>query len=178
MVTVAYVVLVLAVAVQRLAEVRISRRHVRALTAQGAVEHAPHQVPVMIALHGGWLVACVAEPLLWQRTVVPAIGAMSLGLLLAGQALRWSARRALGPRWTVPIVTLPGVPRVTSGPFRYVNHPNYLGVVIEIAALPLIHSAYVTAVAFTIANGLLLTWRVAAEEVALSAGAATVPPSP
>lgn len=165
--TTAYVVLVLAVAVQRLVEVRISRRHVRALKAQGAMEHAAHQMPVMVALHALWLVACLAEPLLWQRPVNPALAVAALALLLAGQALRWWARRALGPRWTVPIITLPGVPRVTTGPFRYLNHPNYLGVVIEIAALPLIHAAYVTAGVFTVANGLLLAWRITAEEQAL-----------
>lgn len=171
--TAAYLLLVLAVAIQRLTEVRISRRHVRALKAQGAVEHAAHQVPVMVLLHGLWLAACVAEPLLWDRPVSPGLAATAFALLLAGQALRWSARRALGPRWTVPIITLPGVPRVTTGPFRYLSHPNYLGVVIEIAALPLIHAAYVTAGVFTLANAVLLTWRIAAEERALR-----TPPSP
>lgn len=170
MVTTVYVVLVLAVAVQRIAEVRISRRHVRALKAQGAVEHAAHQVPVMIVVHALWLLACVAEPLMWHRPVVPALSAAALLLLLVGQALRWSARRALGPRWTVPIITVPGAARVTTGPFRYLNHPNYLGVVLEIAALPLVHGAYVTAGAFTLANALLLTWRIAAEEHALRRG--------
>jgi methyltransferase len=163
-VTAAYVVLVLAVAVQRLVEVRISRRHVRALKARGAIEHAPHQVPFMVALHTLWLAACVAEPLLWDRPIVPVVAGVSLLMLLAGQVLRWSARRALGPRWTVPIVTLPGAPRVTTGPFRYLNHPNYLGVVIEIAALPLVHTAWFTAGVFTLANALMLTWRIAAEE--------------
>jgi methyltransferase len=166
-VTAAYVLLVLAVAAQRLAEVRISRRHVDALKARGAVEHAPHQVPVMVAVHALWLVSCLVEPLVWHRPVVPIVAASALLLLLAGQALRWSARRALGPRWTVPIMTLPGVPRMTTGPFRYLNHPNYLGVVIEIAALPLIHTAYVTAGVFSLANALLLTWRIGAEEQAL-----------
>lgn len=168
--TTAYIVLVLAVAVQRLAEVRISRRHVRALRAQGAVEHAAHQMPVMVALHAMWLVACLAEPLMWSRPVVPTLSVVALMLLLAGQTLRLWARRALGSRWTVPIITVPGVPRVTTGPFRYLNHPNYLGVVIEIAALPLVHTAYVTAGVFTLANGLLLTWRIAAEEHALRRG--------
>lgn len=170
MVTTAYIVLVLAVAVQRLAEVRISRRHVRALKARGAVEHAAYQVPVMVAVHAMWLVACLAEPLLLSRPVVPALSTVALTLLLAGQVLRWAARRALGPRWTVPIITLPGVPHVTAGPFRYLNHPNYVGVVIEIAALPLIHAAYVTAGAFTVANAVLLSWRIAAEERALRRG--------
>lgn len=169
MVTTAYVVLVLAVAVQRLAEVRISHRHVRALKARGAVEHAAHQMPVMVALHGLWLISCLTEPLLVERRVVPLISAAALAFLLAGQALRWWARRALGPRWTVPIITLPGAPRVTTGPFRYLNHPNYLGVVVEIAALPLVHSAYVTAGVFTLANALLLAWRIAAENRALDA---------
>lgn len=166
--TVAYVILVVAVALQRLIEVAISRRNVRALKARGAVEHAAHQVPVMVMLHGLWLMACLAEPFIWSRPVEPVVSGVALLLLLAGQALRWWARRTLGPRWTVPIITLPGAPRIATGPFRYVNHPNYLGVVIEIAALPLVHAAYATAAVFTVANALLLAWRVAAEERALS----------
>ena len=123
----------------------------------------------MVAVHALWLAACVAEPLVLNRAVVPAMAGVALVMLLAGQALRWAARRALGPRWTVPIITLPGVPRVRSGPFRYLNHPNYLGVVLEIAALPLIHGAYLTAGVFSLANGLLLIWRIAEEERALEA---------
>lgn len=169
--TAAYIALVLAVAAQRLVEVRISRRHVRELKARGAIEHVPHQVPVMVALHTLWLVACVAEPLLLTRPVVPVVAGTALLLLLTGQLLRWWARRALGPRWTVPIITLPGVPRMATGPFRYLNHPNYLGVVIEIAALPLVHTAWITAGVFTLANALMLTWRIAAEERALQSPA-------
>lgn len=168
--TAAYIALVLAVAAQRLVEVRISRRHVNALKANGAVEHAAHQVPVMVAVHTAWLIACLVEPLMANRPIVPALSMAALLLLVAGQALRWAARRALGPRWTVPIITLPGAPRVTTGPFRYLNHPNYLGVVLEIAALPLVHTAWVTAGVFTLANALLLTWRINAEERALRRG--------
>lgn len=167
MVTAGYLVLVALVGLQRLHEVRISRRHEEALRARGGIEHAPHQMPVMIGLHTAWIVACVAEPLAIERAPSALLGALALVAFCAGQALRWSARQALGHRWTVRVITLPGAPRITTGPFRYLNHPNYAGVAIEIASLPLVHGAWMTAAVFSAANALLLAWRVRAENRAL-----------
>jgi methyltransferase len=86
----------------------------------------------------------------------------------AGQALRLIAIRTLGERWTVKVITLPGEPAVAHGIFRYLRHPNYLGVIIEIAALPMLHGAYLTALTFSVLNLLLLRARIRAEERALS----------
>lgn len=168
----AFVVLVLLVAGQRVAELVRSARNERALLAEGAVEHAPEQMPVMRALHAGWLVAMPLEVWLLDRPLVPWLAALALALFALGQLLRWSAMRALGPRWTVRVLVLPGRPAVRGGIFEHVRHPNYAGVILELAALPLVHGAWITAALFSAANALLLAWRIRAEEAALrSAGA-------
>lgn len=164
----AYTALVGLVALQRLWEVRKSRDHERALLAEGAVEHAAGQMRWMKLLHGAWLVGCVAEP--WILDPEPGLAlAVVAGIAFGvGQALRLAAMHALGRRWTVKVLVLPGRPPVTGGVFRWVRHPNYLGVVIEIAALPLIGGAWITALVFTALDGLLLWRRIRAEERALS----------
>lgn len=164
---VVFTVLVGLVALQRLLEVRTSNRHTEALLARGAVEHAPGHFPAMQLIHTGWLVAMVAEVWLLERSFGPVLCAIGLAGLLAGQGLRLWARRTLGERWTVRILTLPGAPPVTGGPFRYLRHPNYLGVVLEIACLPLMHTAWLTALVFSGLNAALLRVRIAAEERAL-----------
>jgi methyltransferase len=164
---VAFTAFVVAVALQRLFEVRVSRRHERALRARGAVESAPAQMPFMIALHAAWLSAMVAEVWLRQPPFRPWVAAAALTVFAAGQALRLLAMRALGPRWTVRVLTLPAVAPVTRGVYRHLRHPNYLGIVLEMAALPLVHGAVWTAVVFSIGNAAMLSARVRAEESAL-----------
>ena len=170
MVTTAYVFLVLAVGLQRLLETRISRANERALAARGGVEHAPQQMRYMVALHAAWLVCSLGEVWLFERSAHRGLLFVALIVFCCGQALRISAMHALGPRWTVKIITVPGEPAVDRGIFAYLRHPNYLGVILEIAALPLIHSAYLTAIVFSIANGVLLYMRIRAEEQALREG--------
>lgn len=170
--TAIYIGLIVGVAGQRLAEVRQSRRFESALKARGGVEHAPAQLRVMVVLHTAWLLSSIAEPLLLARPFSLPLAASAFSVFLLGQFLRYSGRRALGERWTVSIVTLPGAPMVTSGIFQYLRHPIYVGVALEIAALPLIHSAWITAVVFSVLNGLVLTWRIAEEERALGIRAA------
>jgi len=167
MVTAAYVFLVVAVVLQRLLEVRVSRMNEAELKARGAVEHAQAQMPVMVFVHGAWLTCTLLEVLLLDRPLVRGVTVVALLAFCAGQALRLLAIRALGTRWTVKVITLPGAPPVTGGIFRYVRHPNYLGVILEIAALPLMHGAWISAVVFSAANGLLLWRRIRAEEQAL-----------
>lgn len=170
--TAIYIGLIVGVAGQRLAEVRQSRRFEAALKARGGVEHAPVQLRVMVVLHTAWLLSSIAEPLLLARPFSLPLAASAFSVFLLGQFLRYSGRRALGERWTVSIVTLPGAAMVTSGIFQYLRHPIYVGVALEIAALPLIHSAWITAVVFSVLNGLVLTWRIAEEERALGIRAA------
>jgi methyltransferase len=153
-----------AVGVQRLWEVRKSARHERAILGR---EHAPEQMPWMRLLHGAWLAAAPLEVLLFKRRASPGVTAAALGCFAVGQGLRFAAMHALGDRWTVRIMTLPGAPAVDEGIFRYLRHPNYVGVVLEMAALPMMHGAWITAGVFSAANALLLRARISAEEAAL-----------
>jgi methyltransferase len=157
------------VVVQRLWEVRLSKRHEQKLRNAGAIEHASTQMPWMIALHGAWLVASLLEVWLLQRPFIWAFALPALLLFALGQSLRVLAMRTLGERWTVRVITpTRGEAPVTEGIYRYVRHPNYLGVVLEIFALPLVHGAYLSALSFTLLNALLLRARIRAEERALS----------
>jgi len=164
----AFTAIVALVALQRLWETRHSRAHERALLRDHAVEHAPAQMPFMVALHALWLVAMLVEVWLFGAEAGSAVTLLALCAFAAGQTLRLLAMRALGERWTVSVVTpTDGRPPVSHGIYRYLRHPNYLGVMLELAALPLLHGAYVTALVFSAANGVLLTLRIRAEEAAL-----------
>jgi methyltransferase len=163
----AFTALVMAVAVQRLVEMRVSRRHERALRARGAVESAAVQMPFMIALHVAWLAAAVGEVWLLHPPFRLWLAIAAFSVFVAGQSLRLLAMRALGPRWTVRVLTLPSADPITHGVYRFVRHPNYLGVVLETAALPLVHGACWTALVFSVANAVMLTARIPAEESAL-----------
>ena len=162
-----FLLLVLLLGVQRLAELRLSARHERRILTLGGREHAPGQFKVMRWMHTAWFLAMIAEVFGLQRLFHPTQAlAASLGFL-AGQGLRYAAIRTLGERWTVRVMTLPGAKPVSRGVYRYIRHPNYLGVMLEIVAVPLLHNAYLTAIFFSIANALLLAWRIRTEETAL-----------
>jgi methyltransferase len=96
-------------------------------------------------------------------------------VLLGAQALRWWCITTLGPRWNTRVIVVPGLPLVTGGPYRWLNHPNYLAVIVEGVALPLVHTNWVTATCFTLLNLPLLLTRVRCENAAL-AGAAPAHP--
>jgi methyltransferase len=168
MVTTAFFLLVCAVALQRLLEVRVSRLNEAALALRGGREHAAGQMPVMVAVHSAWLVCTGLEVWLLDRPFRGWLALCAGVLFAAGQVLRLLAIHQLGERWTVKVITVPGAPPVTGGIFRYLRHPNYVGVILEIATLPLVHGAWLTALVFTIANGVLLSRRIAAEESALA----------
>jgi methyltransferase len=146
----------------------VSKRHEASLLARGGSEHAPGQMPWMRALHAGWLVAMLAEVWLLERVFSPTLAAIAFIVFLIGQGLRLLAMSALGERWTVKIITLPREAPVTGGVFRFLRHPNYLGVVLEVAALPLCHGAFITSAAFSLLNGVLLYFRIRAEEASLA----------
>lgn len=158
-----YVGLLAAVGLERVAELVVSTRHVRAAMAKGAVERGRGHYPAMVALHTGLLVGALLEVLLADRPFHGWLGWPMLALVLAAQALRWWCIRTLGPQWSTRVVVLPGAPLVTSGPYRWMAHPNYVAVVVEGVALPLVHTAWVTAVAFTVLNALLLRVRIGCE---------------
>jgi methyltransferase len=169
---VAFSLLIAAVACQRLWELAISRRHLRALLARGGREVGASHYPWMVALHTAFLVACLAEVWLLGRPFRPALALGALAVLAAALGLRWWTLRTLGARWTTRVVVLPGEPSVTAGPYRWLRHPNYLAVVLELAAIPLVHGAWLTAVVFGLANLALLRLRIGVEEPALAAAEA------
>jgi methyltransferase len=163
-----YTVLVALVALGRIAELRIAARNRRRLLAAGGVEVSPGHYPWMVALHTAFLFACPLEVWLLDRPFVPGLAGSMLVLLAMAVGLRWWVISSLEGRWTTRIVVLPGVPPVTGGPYRFLRHPNYLAVILEILALPLVHTAWLTAIVFSLANGALLRVRIRAEETGLS----------
>lgn len=163
-----YTALLGAVALERLAELVVSRRNAAWSFARGGVEHGAGHYPVMVVLHSAFLVGCLAEPWLLGRPFLPALGWPMLGVALGCQGLRWWVITTLGPRWNTRVIVVPDLPRVTGGPFRWFNHPNYLAVVLEGLALPLIHTAWLTAAVFTVCNAALLAVRVRVEDRALA----------
>ncbi len=162
-----YTLLVLAVAGERLAEMVVARRHAVWSFARGGVESGRGHWPAMVVLHTGLLVGCVAEVWLADRPFLPWLGWPMLALLVTAQALRWWCIRTLGPQWNARVIVVPGMPRVTSGPYRWMRHPNYVAVVVEGVALPLVHTAWVTALTFTVLNAALLSVRLRCERQAL-----------
>lgn len=162
-----YTGLVALIASLRLAELGVSRRNTRRLLAAGAREAGAGHYPAMVLLHTAFLAACPLEVWLLDRPLVPPLAAAMLLTLAAGFALRYWAIRTLAGRWTTRVLALPAAPPVTTGPYRYLRHPNYLAVILEVAALPLVHTAWLTALLFSPANALLLRLRVREEEAAL-----------
>lgn len=168
-----FVAVVAATAVERLVELVVSARNARWSFERGGVESGRGHFPAMVALHTGLLVACVVEVVVADRPFVAALGWTALALVVASQALRWWCITTLGPRWNTRVIVVPGLPLVAGGPYRLLRHPNYVAVVVEGLALPLVHSAWVTAAAFTVLNAvLLLGFRIPAEERALEAAGA------
>jgi methyltransferase len=169
---IAYTLFVLAVAAERLVELAVSKRNLSWAFRHGGREYGRSHYPAMVLLHIGLLVGCVVEVWALDRPFLPILGWTMVATVLAAQALRWWCIGTLGRRWNTLIVVIPGLPLVNRGPYRWLRHPNYLAVVIEGIALPLVHSAWITAVTFTVLNALLLRVRIRAEEDALTAAVA------
>ena len=152
---------------ERIFELRLSRRNARAAFARGGFEVGARHFRAMAGLHAAFLASCALEVLVCDRAFPGAPGWVALALALCAQGLRYWAIGTLKHRWNVRVIAVPGDPPVTSGPYRFVRHPNYLAVALEIASVPLIHGAFLTAIAFSIANVALLCVRIPAEERAL-----------
>ena len=164
----AYVVLVLLVCCERVAELVVSKRNAAWSVAHGGVERGRGHYLPMVVLHTGLLLGAVIEVLVAGRPFIGWLGWPMLVVVLLTQALRWWCIRTLGPRWNTRVIVVPGLSRVTGGPYRWLPHPNYVAVVVEGVALPLVHTAWVTAVAFTVLNAVLLKVRIGVENAALS----------
>lgn len=163
-----FTVLVLAVALERLCELAIAQRNARWSRARGGLEYGREHYPAMVVLHTGLLVGALAEAWSSGRPFVPALGWAMLLLVVAAQALRWWCIATLGPQWNTRIFVVPGARRVTGGPYRYLRHPNYVAVAVEGVALPLVHTAWITALVFTLADAVLLYVRIGVEDRALT----------
>lgn len=163
-----YVVFMGATALERLVEVVVSKRNAAWSFARGGTEHGKGHFPAMVLLHTAFLFACPAEVWLLDRPFIPWLGFPLLLLALAAQGLRWWCITTLGPRWNTRVIIVPDLPRITGGPYRFIRHPNYVAVVAEGIILPMIHTAWITALAFTILNAWLLTVRIRCEDEALT----------
>jgi methyltransferase len=163
---VAYALLIAAVAVERIAELVVSRRNLAWSRARGGVEFGARHYPAMVALHTALLVGCLLEAM--YRPFVPALGWSMLAAVLAAQGLRWWCITTLGHQWNTRVVVIPHATRVGTGPYRLFSHPNYVAVVVEGIALPLVHTAWITAVVFTVLNALVLRTRIGVENAALA----------
>ena len=159
-----YLVLLLGVAALRLVELRISRLHQQQMTARGARKIVDPKFRWMVLVHSAVLLGAACEVVFLKRPLIPWLGAMMFLLFLAANAVRWWVIRTMGQHWNVQVVDSTQLGVVTAGPFRYVRHPNYAAVFMEMLALPLVHTAWITALAGTLAHAVVLAQRLSAEE--------------
>ena len=162
-----YYLLILAIGVERLAELIVSKRNARWAFAHGGKEFGRRHYPVMVAIHTALLLGCVLEVWALHRPFIPWLGWPMLAVVVLSQVLRWWCVTTLGPRWNTRVIVVPNVTLVRQGPYRWLHHPNYVAVVAEGLALPLVHTAWLTAAVFSMANALLLTVRIRIENSAL-----------
>ena len=162
-----YYLLILAVGIERLVELVVAKRNARWALAHGGKEFGHNHYPVMVVLHTALLLGCVIEVWALHRPFLPWIGWPMLAVVAVSQVLRWWCVTTLGRRWNTRVIVLPKSQLVQSGPYRWIHHPNYVAVVAEGVALPLVHGAWLTAIGFTVANALLLTVRIKVENSAL-----------
>lgn len=161
---------------QRVGELFISTRHARRLLARGAREHGRGHYPMLLLLHVLFPIALVAEVVVFH-TRPGGSAPLWIALLLAALGLRVASMRALGERWTTRVLVLPGATRVRTGAYRWLRHPNYVAVVIEFIAAPLLFGAWRTALVFSLADLLALRVRIRCEERALKAAEVEPPPA-
>jgi methyltransferase len=163
-----YALLIGAVVVERIGELVEAQRNRSWSLAHGGLEFGAAHYPAMIVLHTGLLVGCVVEPLALHRPFIPSLGWPMFAIVLAAQGLRWWCITTLNRQWNTRVIIIPGAQRVTGGPYRFVPHPNYVAVIAEGFALPLVHCAWITAAAFTMLNAILLRARIRVENAALA----------
>ena len=163
-------IILAAVTLQRIGELVVSRHNTRKLMACGAVEVAPGHYPLIVTVHAAWLIS------LWVFGRHQPVNVVALAGYLVLQGFRVWVLRTLGPRWTTRIIVLPQRPLVSTGPYRFLSHPNYAVVAGEIAVLPLVLGLPLLAAFFTILNAAVLAIRIRAENRAIAASCKTVMP--
>lgn len=154
---------------ERLFEVALSRRNARRAFARGGIEvESRGFYAAMVAVHGLLFFAAPLEVVALERPFRPALALVATAAVGAAMALRYWAVATLGDRWNTRLIVVPGEPAVAEGPYRWVRHPNYVAVAVEMAALPLVHGAWISALAWSAASALLLALRIPREEAALA----------
>lgn len=165
----AFLGLLVAVALLRIVELQVSRRHQKEMMERGAAKVDEPRFRWMVALHTAVLLGAALEVVVLKRPFLPALAAAMFVIFLAANGVRWWVIRTLGNHWNVQVMDSTSLGVVSSGPFRYVRHPNYAAVFSEMVALPLIHTAWITAVAGSLAHVAVLSQRLATEERVLLA---------
>lgn len=151
---------------QRLSELFLARRNEAATRKQGAVEYDKEGYKYIVLLHTGFIISFLAEKIFFARE----LNSFSLVLFIVfifTQILRYWALSSLGIYWNTKILVVPELNLVKKGPYKYIQHPNYLAVITEIAVIPLIFSCYLTSIVFTVLNLITLRRRIRIEEKAL-----------
>jgi methyltransferase len=166
---IAFLILLACVGLERMVELQVSRRHQHELANSGARKHRDPQYRWMIALHTGVLIGAAVEVLLLRRPFIPWLAFPSVVLFALATLLRWWVIRTLGVHWNTEVVDSAPLGVITDGPFRWIRHPNYLGVFVELIALPLIHAAWITAIFAAVGNTFVLRNRLSVEERLLDA---------
>jgi methyltransferase len=161
---IAFLALLVIVALLRLVELRTSKRHQNEMIARGAEKIDEPRFRWMVLLHTSVLLGAALEVVFLKRPLIPWLAAIMFAIFLAANAVRWWVIRTLGQHWNVQVMDSTRLGVVTSGPFRYVRHPNYAAVFAEMLALPLIHTAWITATLGAIAHVAVLGQRLATEE--------------
>jgi methyltransferase len=162
-----YYLLILVVGIERLAELVVAKRNAEWSFSQGGKEFGRPHYRVMVVLHTALLLGCVLEPWALHRPFIPWLGWPMVAVLVGSQGLRWWCVTSLGRRWNTRVIVLPHEPLVQRGPYRLMHHPNYVAVVAEGIALPMVHTAWLTALIFTVANAALLRVRIRVENSVL-----------
>ena len=161
---IAYLGLLLVVGLLRIVELQISMRHQREMVARGATKVNDPRFLWMVLLHTGVLVGAAVEVVFLHRPFIPLLAAICFVVFLAANGVRWWAIQTLGEHWNAQVVDSTALGVVTTGPFRYVRHPNYAAVFVEMLTLPLIHTAWITALAGSLAHIVVLSQRLSTEE--------------
>lgn len=162
-----YYLFIALIGAERLVELAFARRNAAWSFAHGGREFGSGHYPVMVGMHVALLLSCMAEVAFGNRPFIPVLGWTMVAVVAASTAVRWWCVMVLGRHWNPRLIVVPGASLVRRGPYRWVHHPNYAAVTAEVAALPLVHSAWVTAIVFSIANAMVLTVRIRAENTAL-----------
>jgi methyltransferase len=162
-----YYLFILAVGIQRFVELVVARQNAIWSIARGGKEFGRDHYPAIVSMHALLLVSCVVEVWVMGRPFIGWLAWLMLTVVVLSTVVRWQCVAVLGKHWNSRLIVIPGAPLVRDGLYRWVRHPNYTAVAAEVAALPLVHSAWLTAIVFSIANALVLSVRIRAENAAL-----------